>query len=312
MFFDAAKSGVLNMWRCGITTIADTGTSGATVRALSELGGRGLYFHEAITPDPAAVDRVFVGFVNRVQELRTAAGQGVHVGVSPHAPFTAHESLYRRVVEFANAESLPIAGHVAESAVETAFVRDGSGPFADLWRERGLALPPPRRSAVQFAADNGLLAPHTLVIHVAQADDSDIALLAGCDVAVACCPRSNRAHGHGDPPLAAFLDANLRVGLGTDSIASVATVDVLAEARAACELTQLDAEQALRLVTHDAARALRMDGQVGSIAPGLAGDLAVIDVRDVAGPLGAQAVLDEAAYVAATLVNGRFVFSGAS
>jgi len=298
------------MWRWGITTIADTGTSGATVEALSELGGRGLYYHEAISPDPAAIDRLFAGFVDRVQELRVAAGPGVQVGVSPHAPYTVHESLYRRVVEFAHTESLPIAGHVAESAVETTFVCDGGGPFADLWRKRGFVLPTRRRSAVQFAADHGLLGPDTLAIHVAQADASDIALLAANDVAVACCPRSNRGHGHGDPPLAAFLDAGLRVGLGTDSIASVTTVDVLAEARSACELADLEPERALRLVTYDAARALRMDGRVGSIAPGLAGDLAVIDVHDVTGPLRVGAVLGDAAHVAATLVNGRFVFSG--
>ncbi len=311
-FVEAARAGVRDTWRWGVTTVADTGTSGATVCALSELGGHGVYYHEAITPDPLAVEAVFADFEARVEVLREMAGAGVSVGVSPHAPYSVHEDLYRRVVGLADRASLPLAGHVAESSAETAFVTQGQGPFADLWRSRGLDLPEPRRSPVQFAADQGLLRPETLAIHAVQVDDEDVALLATHDAAVVSCPRSNVRHGHGPPPLARLVDAGIRVGLGTDSIVSVGSVDMLAEARAACALEGITPEIALHLLTRGAASALGLDRSTGAIVRGLRADLCVVDVADVRAGDGAEAVLHHSARVAATVVGGRFVYRGNS
>jgi cytosine/adenosine deaminase-related metal-dependent hydrolase len=311
-FVEAARVGVRDTWRWGVTTVADTGTSGATVPALSELGGHGVYYHEAITPDPSAVDAVFGDFEVQVDRLRDMAGAGVRVGVSPHAPYSAHEDLYRRVVGLADRVSLPLAGHVAESLAETAFVTKGQGPFADLWRSRGFDLPSPRRSPVQFAADQGLLRPEMLAIHAVQVDDEDVALLAACDAAVVSCPRSNARHGHGPPPLGQLVDAGVRVGLGTDSIVSVGSVDMLAEARAACALEGITPEIALHLLTRGAASALGLDQSTGAIVRGLRADLCVVDVAAVRAGDGAEAVLDERARVAATVVGGRFVYRGGS
>ncbi len=255
---------------------------------------------------------MFADFEVQVDRLRDAAGAGVTVGISPHAPYSAHEDLYRRVIDLADCASLPLAGHVAESLAETAFVTQGQGPFADLWRSRGFALPAPRRSPVQFVADQGLLRPDMLAIHVVQIDDEDVALLAAHDAAVVSCPRSNARHGHGPPPLARLVDAGVRVGLGTDSIVSVESVDMLAEARAACDLEGITPEIALHLLTRGAASALGLDQSTGAIVRGLRADLCVVDVAAARAGDGAEAVLHERARVAATVVAGRFVFRGNS
>ena len=75
------------------------------------------------------------------------------------------------------------------------------------------------------------------------------------------------------------------MGVGTDSVASVGRLDLLAEARAARTLAGLSAEEALKLVTSGAARALGLEGEVGALRPGLWGDVAVvwIDRTDDAG-----------------------------
>jgi len=88
---------------------------------------------------------------------------------------------------------------------------------------------------------------------------------------VAACPRSNRAHGHGAAPLAAFRAAGIPVGLGTDSVVSAGDVNVWAEAAAA----GLDGEDALRLLTIEGARALGLDSEIGSLDVGKQADLAV-------------------------------------
>jgi len=126
-------------------------------------------------------------------------------------------------------------------------------------------------------------------------------------VAGAHCPLSNRRHGHGDAPLAGLLAAGLRVGVGTDSVASVARLDLLAEARAARALADLSWDQALALVTLEGARALGLAGEIGSLAPGKWGDLAVIQLRGDRPP-GEQVMNSATEAVVATYIGGRQVF----
>ena len=104
-----------------------------------------------------------------------------------------------------------------------------------------------------------------------QVDGPDIDVLRDAGVAVAHCPRSNRVHGHGTAPLAAFRRAGLPVGLGTDSVVSVGDSSLLAEATAA----GLDGEDALRMLTIEGARALGLEREIGSLEVGKQADLAV-------------------------------------
>jgi 5-methylthioadenosine/S-adenosylhomocysteine deaminase len=112
-----------------------------------------------------------------------------------------------------------------------------------------------------------------LCIHVVQASTKDLALLASRGAAVAHCPRSNARHRHGAAPLRSMLDHGIRVGIGTDSVASVAPCDLLAEGRAASALARLQPEEVLRLCTLEGARSLGLENEIGSLTPGKWGDL---------------------------------------
>ncbi|HEU0053490.1 MAG TPA: amidohydrolase family protein, partial [Longimicrobium sp.] len=136
----------------------------------------------------------------------------------------------------------------------------------------------------------------------------DVARLAAAGVAVAHCPLSNRRHGHGDAPLGPLRAAGIRVGVGTDSVASVAGLDLLAEARAARALAALSWDEALALVTLEGARALGLAGEIGSLAAGKWGDVAVIRLRGGAPP--AEQVMNSVREaVVATWLGGRQVFA---
>jgi 5-methylthioadenosine/S-adenosylhomocysteine deaminase len=319
-----AREGVRETWRHGTTAVADTGTSGAVARALTELGGAGIAYHEAIHPDPARAEATMAAARDLVARLRRDAGPRVVIGVSPHAPYTVSRTLYAQVVSYARAEGLPLAGHLAESAAETALVRDAAGPFAELWRRRGIPLDPPAASPVRLLADLGVLGPDFLAIHAVQTDTADVEILAAANVAVVVCPRSNARHGHGSAPLGRYLERGLRVALGTDSVASVDSLDLLAEAREARVLAGLSAEAAIRLLTLDGARALGLEAEIGSLEPGKWADLAVIRLDRQIGnppirlsayppPLAAEAILlAQPAAILATFVAGQPVYQAPS
>ena len=161
---------------------------------------------------------------------------------------------------------------------------------------------------MEWLEAHGVLGDRTLCIHVVQASAADLDRLARHRVAVAHCPLSNRAHGHGDAPLAAMLARGLRVGVGTDSVLSVGTLDLLAEARAAGALAGLDAAGALGLCTAGAAAALGWSEEIGTLAPGRWGDCVVLRP-----PLSGLAPEERALRcapgdVAATYLGGRPVY----
>jgi 5-methylthioadenosine/S-adenosylhomocysteine deaminase len=220
------------------------------------------------------------GLRQRVADLRRFTSERVRLGVSPHAPYTVSAALYRAVAEFAVQEQLPIAVHLAESVAESELVTGGGGPFAKAWSLRGIPLPDSSgASPVAWLDAHGVLGPRTLAIHLVRAQAGDIASLRRSHTSVAHCPLSNRRHGHGVAPIRDFLDAGLRVGVGTDSVASVGRLDLLAEARAARALAGLSAAEALALVTSGGAEALGVHREVGSLQPGLWGDIAVVEVE---------------------------------
>jgi 5-methylthioadenosine/S-adenosylhomocysteine deaminase len=313
-YVEAACAGVREAWRHGTTTVADTGTSGAAAAALTDLGGSGIAYHEVVAPHPAQADEALAAARAAIDQLRRSAGPWVTIGVSPHAPYTVSEALFRRVVQYARADGLAMAVHVAESQAEVEFLTGDRGAFADAWRSRGIPRGAATRSPVAWLDGLGILGERLLAIHAVQTDAADTALLRRAGCAVALCPRSNRRHGHGPPPLARYLEAGLRIGLGTDSVASVDSLDILAEARAAAELAPLGPEVLLEMLTLGGAWAVGLDREIGSLEPGKRGDLCVVRVgrsESAAPHQAAAAVLRSGPErIAATYVAGRCVHGG--
>jgi cytosine/adenosine deaminase-related metal-dependent hydrolase len=308
-FEQAAHQGVKDGWAAGVTTVADTGDSGAVIAALAGLGGSGVVYHEVFGPHPGQVEESMAGLQSAVTRLTRYATGRVRIGVSPHAPYTVSSELYAATAAYAAAEGLPVAVHLAESRAESELLGQGSGSFAEAWGRRGIPLPSgPGRTPVEWLDAQGVLGERTLCIHVVRASPGDLDRLARRGAAVAHCPLSNRAHGHGDAPLEAMLHRGLRVGVGTDSVLSVGLLDLLAEARAARVLGGLDAAGALALCTTGAAAAIGMAGEIGSLEPGRWGDCVVLRPRTSGlGPEeGALACAPED--VVATYLGGKAVY----
>src|SRR5436309_4507093 len=271
-FSRSAEQGVRDAWAAGVTCVADTGSTGAPLEALARLGGRGIYYQEVFGPDPAKCAASMEELRRALDRLSPFATSPLSLGVSPHAPYTVSEPLYRAVADLARRDTLPLAVHLAESRAETMLVRDGTGLFAEALRARGFAVRAHNCSPVQYLVQLGVLASgNCLAIHCVQVDGPDIESLRDAGVAVAHRPRSNRVHGHGTAPVPAYRRPGLPVGVGTDSLVSVGDSNLLAEAAAA----GLDGEDALRMLTIEGARALGLEREIGSLEVGKQADLAV-------------------------------------
>ena len=310
-YLDAARRGLQACFAAGVTTIADTGDSGAAIQVLAEADGSGVAYQEVFGPHPSQASESLAGLRDRVIEAGRWALQRVRIGVSPHAPYSVSEPLLKAVADWARSERLPLAVHIAESRAEGELLISGTGPFAAGWLARGIPLPqPPGRTPIQWLNAQGALSERTLCIHAVQAGPADVQLLAQSGSAVAHCPLSNAAHEHGAAPLSAMLEAGIRVGLGTDSEISVGRVDLLAEARAATALAGLSADAALELCTMGGARALGLDSETGGLRSGKWADCIVIKLPAGAAalPPAERALASSPADLLLTCLGGRDVY----
>ncbi len=321
----SAQWGALEALQSGITTVGDASDRGVVLEALKLSGLRGIAYQEVFGPDPHDAEGRAAELEDKVLALIPQSTDRVKVGVSPHAPYTVSSPLFRKTVELARNRSLPVCTHIAESAAEVSFLREGTGPFAEYLRGRGIPVVPARVSPIAYLHDLGVLEGRPLLVHVVQAERRDVELLQELGVPVAHCPKSNAKLGHGTAPLAEFLDAGIEIGLGTDGAVSTNSHDLLEEARFAClaqrgrrdlqpaSRERLTAEALLRLATLGGAAALNMDDLIGSLEPGKRADLIAVDLS---GPR-LQPVYDAAAAllfgasgrdVVLTVVDGEVLY----
>jgi 5-methylthioadenosine/S-adenosylhomocysteine deaminase len=266
-----ARRGVADSLRSGITTTADYAYAGVSATAAHELGLRTTVYLEVFASDPAEARRQYEAKREPLDETAL-----VRIGVSPHAPYTCSLAVY----EWCLSLGVPVGTHLAESPAENEWLEHGRGD----WSQVPPPIAPTGKRAV--ATLEPVLGERLLCAHCVQVDPEELALLAERDVPVAHCPRSNALLGCGIAPLAGLRSAGVRVGLGTDSPASTPSFDMFDELRAAVLAARarerragaLTAADALALATSGAARALRLEGAVGTLEAGKRADLTVVSL----------------------------------
>jgi 5-methylthioadenosine/S-adenosylhomocysteine deaminase len=329
---DSARLGCLEAIRSGITTVADTADSLQTVEALREAGLRGIVYQECFGPArdqaAAAIDLLrekLDRHQNHLAKAGPAAAARLRIGISPHAPYSVSDQLYRFATRLAIENNLDLALHAAESRAEELLLQDGSGEFGDSLRRRGIAFTPPRCSTMAYLHQLGVLEAAPLLIHGVTIDEADLSLLAGTGARLAHCPKSNAKFGHGVADLHSWQSRGLAVGLGTDSVVSNNSLDLLDEARFCTLLHRAhratpawpEAAQILRLLTIDGARALHLADQIGSLEPGKRADLIAIDLSKpqtipVHDPVTTIIFSASARDVVLTMVDGQTLYDGVS
>lgn len=317
--------GIVEAVRAGVTTVGDASSAGAvTMRALGDVGARGVVFQEAFGPDARLAREQFAKLEDTLAALREGESETVKVGVSPHAPYTVSAPLLELITERALALRLPMMMHAAESQAEKLLLIEGRGPFADNLRARGIEWRAPGVSTVRYLAALGVLSARPLLAHCINVDEADISLIKDAGARVAHCPKSNAKFGHGRAPFAAFLRAGLDVGLGSDSVASNNTCDLLEEARFASLVSRLagdalddgsmvKAGDALRAATAGGALALGLEHRTGALAVGFDADLVIVNLKGahqqpVHDPAAALVFASSGRDALLTMVAGREVY----
>jgi cytosine/adenosine deaminase-related metal-dependent hydrolase len=281
----AIDAAVADLDGFGTAAVGEVTNSLASVGALRRERFAGCVFHEVSGIERGAVMRrvgalaedVHARFGHAAQE----AAPDLAYALAPHALYTTHADAVRTMVDHARVHGRRTSIHLAEHAAERRVLERGDGPIAD-WVATRLKIPRaaqswPGASPVALAAELGVLAPHVVLVHLADAREDELAKVADAGAPVVLCPRSNLHIEAKLPPVLAMLRAGIAPALGTDSLASNGSLDVLAEARAIADrFPSVAPSELVRMATWNGASALGLP-DLGRVAVGARPGLFAID-----------------------------------
>ncbi|MCB2156008.1 amidohydrolase family protein [bacterium] len=216
-----------------IVEVWDIDRSGLAEAAWEGSGLDAVVFREVINTQPETAEQ------SLVSRLAPATRAGVQVGLSPHAPYSTTPELLRACAREAKARNLRLCIHAAETPEETEMMVHGKGAMLEFLADRHL-LPedwrPPGLRPVPHLESCGVLGPGTLLAHLNDIDDEDLAILRRTGTSAVVCPGTHVYFERGAFPLERLLAADIPTYLGTDSLASNESLDMEREIALACEL----------------------------------------------------------------------------
>ena len=282
----SATWGACEALKAGVTCVADASdAAGESMKALRDTGLRGIVYQESFGPDPKFARENFTKLSDKIARLKPMQTPLVRVGVSPHAPYTVSAPQLEMISAFALAERLPLMMHAAEAVAERMLLAEGSGSFAEGFVSRGIEWSAPGLSSIKYLARHGILETQPLLAHCINVDAEDLDIIAETQTRIAHCPKSNAKLGHGRAPFVEFVRRRIPVGIGSDSVASNNTCDLLEEARFALLLARTEtapgnvaASDVLYTATAGGARALGLEAQIGGLREGCQADFAIVSL----------------------------------
>ncbi len=279
---EPARQAIAYAQATGTVLFGEVSNTLVTAPLLREGGVAAQIFHELTgftEQDPEA----------RVREARAradaAAGGDVRVSVAPHAPYSVSASLFKAIRVDMDAHAGAVSSvHLGETPEEIELLRDGGGAIRQVLERLGrwpAGWTPPGVGPVDYLTGLGVIDRRMLAVHGVQFKDGDLRRLRDLGVTIVSCPRSNVYVGVGAPPLEAFYAAGTDVAFGTDSLASVADLNMFAELHEARRIApSIPARRLLESATRIGARALGFDAEFGTIEPGKRAALVAVAVPD--------------------------------
>jgi len=220
------------------------------------------------TPDPKLHRENAGKVLNSLKELGNPL---VTPAIAPHAAYSCSEETLLWAKAQADKEHVMLHTHIAETRTEQ----------MDIEKERKLKV-------VEYLDQIGFLGPNVLGAHCGWLSLNEVKLLGKSGTKVSHCPVSNmKLAVGGTAPLPEMFQSGVCVGLGTDGAASNNTLDMF-ETMKFCALlhkhsrwdpTLLPAQTTIDLATREGARALGMEGTIGSIEVGKLADMILVDAR---------------------------------
>ena len=327
-----ARQGAESMVQYGTTAAADVVTDPSAVYALQDVGMHGIAYWEVMgwhNDDWRSDGKQ--GVIDQINAI--ASQRNIRLGISPHAPYTLESQPFVDLPDIARHMGLRLHVHLGETPLEAGDESSMLSTYStSVWRDqawanyRALKEAETGASAIQFLDQLGSLGPDVHIAHGVYANAEDRRILRQRGVSVALCPRSNRITATlRDAPVKDYLQEGNLVAVGTDSLGSSPTLNVLDDVALLYDLAREQgygtddlSHRLIRMMTLGGAEAMGLNtghDRIGQINTGATADLAFFDIPTrVRTPTDIETTLEAlvrfgAGTNRATVVSGRLAFN---
>ncbi len=298
----------LEMLTGGITTFVDMYYFEDAIAEEAERCGMRAVVGETLIDFPAPDNRSWDEAIDYTRSFveRWRGHPRITPAVAPHSLYTVSTEHWTEAHQLAEELDVPVLTHLAEGQAEIDQVLETTG-----------------MTSIEYLEHLGLLDDRLVAAHVILPTLNEIDLLVDRGVGVAHCPQSNMKIAAGVAPVPSMIEAGVAVGIGTDGAGSNNDLNLWEEIDTAAKLhklesgdpTVLPARQALGLATIEGARALDMEGEIGSLEVGKWADLIIVATDGLhqqpqdpaANPYSFLVYSTKASDVRTVIVEGRIV-----
>lgn len=255
------------MFENGIVAVGDISnqTSSKEVKAHSKI-----YYHtfiEAMGFNPERANAT----MDYVKEIKQGFG-ALPTSIVPHAPYSVSPELFGLIKVEAEKDNAFISIHNQETEDENAFFENKSGGFLALYEFLGLDIPfftPSRKTSLQTWLPY-IKEQKTLLVHNTVSNRADITFAKqnNNNLYWCLCPQANLYIENALPDVDLLIEENVKITLGTDSLASNHQLNILSEMITLQQCKQVTFEKLLSWATINGAEFLELDQQIGTIAVG--------------------------------------------
>lgn len=255
------------MFENGIVAVGDISnqTSSKEVKAHSKI-----YYHtfiEAMGFNPERANAT----MDYVKEIKQAFG-ALPTSIVPHAPYSVSPELFGLIKEEAEKDNAIISVHNQETEDENAFFENKAGGFLALYEFLGLDISfftPSKKTSLQTWLPY-IKEQKTLLVHNTVSNRADITFAKqnNKNLYWCLCPQANLYIENALPDVDLLIEENVKITLGTDSLASNHQLNILSEMITLQQYKQVTFEKLLSWATINGAEFLALDQQIGTIEVG--------------------------------------------
>ncbi|MCM3760941.1 amidohydrolase [Alkalihalobacillus oceani] len=282
--YAAMKLSAVEMIQTGTTTFVDShfihhdkkAIDGIANAAL-EAGMRAVLGRTAIDQGPAptrfheTVEEAVKEAVRIIELYHDHPSGRLKVRVEPLNETVASPEMIKAMYEVSSHYQVGMNMHLAETVQRVKSVQDRY-----------------QLRSVEYLHDLGVLGPHLLLAHCVWINQKEIHLLAETKTNVAHNAVSNQYLADGVAPVPAMLDNQINVTIGPDGAASNNNLDMFEVMKSAALLhkvntlntTALTADKVLEMATIDAAKAIGLEEEIGSLEAGKKADLIMVSLAE--------------------------------
>ena len=263
-----AREADKNMWNKGMVLVGDISNTEESfkIKADSKLSYH--TFIELIGLHPASVGAAYERGLQLIQTLKNYNLKG---SLAPHAPYSTSNELIQRISDYDASHHLPFSIHNQESLEETKFFAGEKNGFNELYDFLKLDLSwfkAPKQTSLKNYLPFLPESP-SLLVHNTFSQSEEIKMAGDKGVFWCFCPAANQYIENALPDYSLFSNYKNQICLGTDSLASNVTLDVLAELNLIRQATNcFELADLLRAITSNGARALALSDHFGKLIPG--------------------------------------------